>query len=111
MAGCVNLVTIGSLGPTSIGQSAYYGLYTIGLTVRFLQLLFRLYDLPVFGLVLYLLNHRTSTHANTIQRCLADAPAAIRQFIIGSLLAGGMSMVVLIPTALGMLLTGKVMSL
>src|SRR5699024_754087 len=32
---------------------------------------------------------------------------AIRQFFIGSLLAGLMSMIVLIPTALGMLLTGK----
>jgi uncharacterized membrane protein YfhO len=32
---------------------------------------------------------------------------AIRQFTVGSLLAGGMSMVVLIPTAQGMLLTGK----
>ena len=97
-----------ALGLHRLVSQHHYGLYTISLTITIFCNYYLGYMTCLFSVLYFIyliIEHQpTPTPFKDVWRMHR---AAIRQFIIGSLLAGGMSMVVLIPTALGMLLTGK----
>ncbi|WP_125580468.1 YfhO family protein [Levilactobacillus cerevisiae] len=85
-----------------------YGLYTVSLTATIISNYYMGYMTCLFSVMYFIyliVEHQpTATPFKTVWHMHWPA---IRQFTIGSLLAGGMSMIVLIPTAKGMLLTGK----
>lgn len=97
-----------ALGLHRIVSVHHFGLYTLSLTITILANYYLGYMTCLFSVLYFaylIIEHqRTVTSFKEIWR--VHRPA-IRQFIIGSLLAGMMAMVVLIPTAMGMLLTGK----
>ena len=86
----------------------HFGLYTLSLTLTILSNYYMGYMTCLFSVLYFIyliIEHQaTPTPFKTVWQMHWPA---IRQFIIGSALAGGMTMIVLIPTALGMLLTGK----
>lgn len=85
-----------------------YGLYTVSLTATIVCNYYMGYMTCLFSVMyfIYLIVEHQPT-ATPFKDVWHMHWPAIRQFTIGSLLAGGMSMIVLIPTAQGMLLTGK----
>lgn len=97
-----------ALGLHRIINQHHFGLYTVSLTFTILSNYYMGYMTCLFSVLYFIyltVEHQpTPTPFRTVIRIHWPA---IRQFIIGSLLAGGMTMVVLIPTAKGMLLTGK----
>lgn len=97
-----------ALGLHRLVHHHHFGLYTVSLTITILSNYYMGYMTCLFS-VLYFI-YLTVEHQSTptpFRTVWQMHWPAIRQFIIGSVLAGGMTMIVLIPTALGMLLTGK----
>lgn len=86
----------------------HFGLYTMSLTFTIISNYYMGYMTCLFAIIYfcYLLVEQQTT-ATPLHALWKIHQPAIRQFLIGSLLAGGMTAVVLLPTALGMLLTGK----
>lgn len=97
-----------ALGLHRIVSLHHYGLYTISLTATIICNYYMGYMTCLFSVMyfIYLIIEHQPTPTPFKDVWHMHWPA-IRQFTVGSLLAGGMSMVVLIPTAQGMLLTGK----
>lgn len=97
-----------ALGLHRLVDQHHFGLYAVSLTATIISNYYMGYMTCIFSVMYFLyliIEHQpTPTPFGAVVRMHS---AAIRQFLIGSLLAGGMSMIVLIPTAQGMLLTGK----
>lgn len=96
------------LGMHRIVSRHHYGLYTVTLTATILSNYYMGYMTCIFSVIyfIYLIIEQQPNETPFKTVCKIHWPA-VRQFLIGSILAGGMSMVILIPTAQGMLLTGK----
>lgn len=97
-----------ALGLHRIVSSHHFGLYTASLTLTILSNYYLGYMTCLFSLMYFI--YLTVEHQpvpTPFKETWRMHWPAIRQFIFGSLLAGMMSMIVLIPTALGMLQTGK----
>ncbi|MFC6290520.1 YfhO family protein [Levilactobacillus angrenensis] len=97
-----------ALGLHRLVSLHHYGLYTVSLTATIICNYYMGYMTCLFSVMyfIYLIIEHQPTPTPFKDVWHMHWPA-IRQFTLGSLLAGGMSMVVLIPTAQGMLLTGK----
>ncbi|WP_024747492.1 YfhO family protein [Levilactobacillus namurensis] len=97
-----------ALGLHRLVDQHHFGLYTVSLTATILSNYYMGYMTCLFSVLyfIYLIVEHQPTKTKFLS-VLKMHTAAIRQFFIGSLLAGGMTAVVLLPTALGMLLTGK----
>jgi len=97
-----------ALGLHRIVSLHRYGLYTVSLTVTIISNYYMGYMTCLFSVMYFIyliIEHQPN--ATPFKDVWHMHWPAIRQFTIGSLVAGGMSMIVLIPTAMGMLLTGK----
>lgn len=97
-----------ALGLHRIVSRHRYGLYTVSLTATIICNYYLGYMTCLFSVMYFtylIIEHQPNP--TPFKDVWHMHLAAIRQFMIGSLLAGGMSMIVLIPTAMGMLLTGK----
>ncbi|WP_203641388.1 YfhO family protein [Levilactobacillus andaensis] len=97
-----------ALGLHRLVSLHHYGLYTLSLTATIISNYYMGYMTCLFSVMyfIYLVIEHQPT-ATPFKEVWRMHWAAIRQFLIGSVLAGGMAMIVLIPTAMGMLLTGK----
>lgn len=97
-----------ALGLHRLVSRHHYGLYTVSLTATIISNYYMGYMTCLFSVMyfIYLIVEHQPT-ATPFKAVWHMHWPVIRQFMVGSLLAGGMSMVVLIPTAQGMLLTGK----
>ena len=97
-----------ALGLHRIVSTHHFGLYTVSLTITIFSNYYLGYMTCLFSVMyfIYLIVEHQPVPTPFRETWRMHWPA-IRQFFIGSLLAGLMSMIVLIPTALGMLLTGK----
>ncbi|UIF29095.1 YfhO family protein [Levilactobacillus brevis] len=97
-----------ALGLHRIVSTHHFGLYTLSLTITIFSNYYLGYMTCLFSVMyfIYLIVEHQPVPTPFKETWRMHWPA-IRQFIIGSLLAGLMSMIVLIPTALGMMLTGK----
>lgn len=102
------LLPLVALGLHRLVKHHHFGLYTISLALTIFSNYYMGYMTCLFSVLYFsylLVEHQASvTSLTTVWRLHRPV---IRQFLIGSLLAGGMTMIVLIPTGLGMLLTGK----
>jgi len=97
-----------ALGLHRIVSSNHFGLYTVSLTITIFSNYYLGYMTCLFSVLyfIYLIVEHQPVPTPFKETWRMHWPA-IRQFVFGSLLAGLMSMVVLIPTAMGMMLTGK----
>lgn len=97
-----------ALGLHRLVHHHHFGLYTVSLTITILSNYYMGYMTCLFSVLYFvylIIEHQTTpTPFKTVWQMHWPA---IRQFMIGSVLAGGMTTIVLLPTALGMLLTGK----